>query len=198
MDNSSYIKKYYNNLVEQYGDSYKSCDYGSKQSQEKKFKIFLDFFNNGSINALDLLDVGCGTGEFYSYIKQKFNDIKYEGIDLSDKMVNLCKSKHDVNLFKQANVLDYINQKDYIIANGIFYLICSHQEKNMRTLIRYMFSICRIGLAFNSLSSWAEKKEEREFYADPVKILKFCSQLTNKVVLRHDYLPHDFTIYMYK
>jgi len=195
IDDNTYIAQYYDELVEKHGNSHKSCDYGHKESQEKKFKVLLGVFDQKSI---DILDVGCGTGDFYGYLKKKFNDINYEGIDLSEKMVTLCKSKYGENLFKQKNVLDYINKKDFIIANGVFYLIRKNPEKNMQILINYMFSLCCKGVAFNSLSSWATKKEEKEFYADPLKTLEFCSTFTHKVVLRHDYLPHDFTIYMYK
>lgn len=194
-EDNAYIERYYNELVEKYGDSYKSCDYGNKDSQIKKFKVLLGVFDQ---KAISVLDVGCGTGDFYCYLKEKFNYINYEGIDLSEKMVALCKSKYGEKLFKQKNLLDYKHKKDFIVANGVFYLIRTNPEKNMQILINYMFSLCCKGVAFNSLSSWATKKEEKEFYADPIKILEFCSTLTQKVVLRHDYLPHDFTIYMYK
>ena len=60
------------------------------------------------------------------------------------------------------------------------------------------FQVSQKGVAFNALSTCAPKQEEGEFYADPLKTLEFCSKLTPKVSLRHDYLPHDFTIYMYK
>jgi hypothetical protein len=55
-----------------------------------------------------------------------------------------------------------------------------------------------LALAFNSLSNWANDQEANEFYADPVQVLNFCRELTPWVVLRHDYHPRDFTVYMYK
>ncbi len=195
IDNRTDIGKYYDTLVEKYGDSHQSCDYGRKESQERKFKVFLDFFDQEPIN---ILDVGCGTGDFYVYLKKKFGEVQYEGIDLSEKMINLCKSKYDKDLFKHKNLLDYTKKKDFLIANGIFYLIQSNPEETMKDLIKHMFSLAQKGVAFNSLSSWALHQEENEFYADPIKTLEFCAGLTKKIVLRHEYLPHDFTIYMYK
>ncbi|CDN13322.1 hypothetical protein RintRC_4207 [Richelia intracellularis] len=53
-------------------------------------------------------------------------------------------------------------------------------------------------MAFNSLSSWGTQKESGEFYADPLATVKFCRTLTPWVILRHDYMQHDFTIYMYR
>jgi hypothetical protein len=65
-------------------------------------------------------------------------------------------------------------------------------------LLNEAFRVCKKGVAFNSLSVWAENKEEGEFYADPLNTLGFCSRLIKKVVVRHDYLPNDFTVYLYK
>jgi hypothetical protein len=53
-------------------------------------------------------------------------------------------------------------------------------------------------VAFNSLSAWATDQEAGEFYADPLRVVDFCRRITPRVVLRHDYHPRDFTVYLYK
>lgn len=189
------ISEYYDNLAQKHGNSYRACDYGSEDSQLKKFSAFLNFFNNDSI---DILDVGCGVGDFYKFLIKNFASVSYEGIDLSEKMVSLCKEKHENVLFTQRSILEYTDRKEYCIANGIFYLIQENPEEKMKEVVTHMFDISTRGIAFNSLSSLSTKQEKNEFYADPVKTFEFCSKLTSKVVLKHDYLPHDFTIYMYK
>ena len=32
----------------------------------------------------------------------------------------------------------------------------------------------------------------------PLHVLAFCRTLTSRVTLRHDYLEHDFTVYLYR
>ncbi len=83
-------------------------------------------------------------------------------------------------------------------ANGIFYLLGADAEELAQRIIARMFDLCSEAAAFNSLSSWADRPEPDEYHADPVKMVSFCRTLTPWVVLRHDYLPHDFTIFMYK
>jgi hypothetical protein len=68
-----------------------------------------------------------------------------------------------------------------------------------KKMIAAMFDACHIGVALNSLSSWHDTSEQGEFYcADPLEILAFCRTLTPSILFRHDYLPHDFTVFMYK
>jgi len=61
-----------------------------------------------------------------------------------------------------------------------------------------MFSLATSAVAFNTLSTWAQDQEAGEFYADPLKVVEFCRTLTPWVVMRHDYHPRDFTVYLYK
>ncbi len=42
---------------------------------------------------IHLLDIGCGNGFFLQYIKENFNGIKTEGLDLSQECVNKCIEK---------------------------------------------------------------------------------------------------------
>ena len=56
----------------------------------------------------------------------------------------------------------------------------------------------RRGAALNMLSTWSPVQEPAQYYADPAVVLDFCGTLTSRVVLRHDYLPHDFTVYLYR
>jgi len=61
-----------------------------------------------------------------------------------------------------------------------------------------MYALATTAVAFNSLSAWAPDQEAGEFYADPLQVVDLCRRLTPWVVLRHDYHPRDFTVYMYK
>ncbi len=89
---------------------------------------------------------------------------------------------------------------DVVTANGIFYLLGEQAWPMMQQIIERLYELATSAVAFNSLSAWANKEEQEagEYYADPIKVVDFCRRLTPWVVLRHDYHPRDFTIYMYK
>ena len=61
-----------------------------------------------------------------------------------------------------------------------------------------MYRICKFGYAINFLSNMGDKINQNEYYLDPITVLKHCFILSPKVILRHDYLAHDFTIIVYK
>jgi len=53
-------------------------------------------------------------------------------------------------------------------------------------------------LAFNSLSTWASRREVGEFQADPTEVLRWCGTLSTRLLLRHDYHDGDFTVQMFR
>ena len=65
--------------------------------------------------------------------------------------------------------------------------------------MKQMFCMCRVAIAFNCLSDQVDFRAEKLFYANPGEMLEFCRRnLSRFVVLRHDYLLHEFTIYVYR
>lgn len=84
---------------------------------------------------------------------------------------------------------------DCILASGIF---AYQNQYFLEEFIQKSFNTTNHSLGFNCLSSLANGKEDRIFYANPFEILAFCQKITPWVTLRLDYDARDFTIYMYK
>ncbi|MFZ5970311.1 MAG: GNAT family N-acetyltransferase [Bacteroidota bacterium] len=187
----------YANLLEKYGNDVRSLNWGSVDSQHKRFEVLASI---GDLQGKSILDVGCGLGDFYSWLKQRGKDVDYYGIDITPQMVERARQKYPKGTFETGSILEvhFSQDFDYVFASGIFYLRNFEPEKFLHNSIRKMFANCRLGLGFNSLSRWADSYEENEFYADPAAVVNFCRSLSRKVVLRHDYHPADFTIYLYK
>lgn len=194
LDYSERNNKIYLNSLRNNKDNHLSVNWGSKESQQKRFEILYDA--DKDFKNLHVLDVGCGLGHFADFLKDKDFQGIYEGADILPEMVEKAKKRNPDFIFNNKNIFDFDNLSyDYVVMSGIFTFA---NFDILHKVIREVCRVCKKGVAFNSLSAWSPKKEEGEFYADPIRTLELCSQLTSKVVLRHDYLPHDFTIYMYK
>jgi len=191
------IANYYQDLVQKYGHDPRACDYGRPQSQEIKFRVLSEAM---PVKGRSVLDVGCGFADFHRFLRDRFGEVRYSGIDVCPAMVEEARRLDPHCEVKLANILDAsIRERfDLVTANGIFYLLGDEAWPTMREIVRRMYAVAEHAVAFNSLSSWAEDKDPGEFYADPAEVLQFCRTLTPWVVLRHDYHPRDFTIYMYK
>lgn len=197
VDRFTRIADYYGALISKYGHDPRACDYGRAESQQIKFRVLSEVM---PLSNSSLLDVGCGFADFAGYLNSRFDRLQYSGIDLCGDMVNEAKRIHPDLDIRVANIADVTLERNYdvVMANGIFYLLGEQPVPVMQDMIERMFSMASKAVAFNSLSTWARDQEGGEFYADPLQTVEFCRRLTPWVVLRHDYHPRDFTVYLYK
>ena len=191
------IKNFYDINVIKYKQSYKQNGWGQKKSQQLRFKVFTDIDN---LNQRKILDLGCGTGDLKSFFQKKKIKVNYTGLENNESMINVLKKKKiryikssifDLKKFKS-------NLYDFILMSGALNIPVKNQETKISQLLKNSFRIAKKGVALNFLSIYSNKINKNEFYADPVKIFNMSKKICKKVVLRHDYLPHDFTIILYK
>ncbi len=196
-DDQSRIATYYDRLVDQYGHDPRACDASSKTSLTVRYQTLGEVTN---LSGKSILEVGCGFGDLGAYLMQTYERVRYSGVDISSRMIEEGQRAHPGLHLSRTNVLDMAPQQqfDVVLAQGIFYLLGYNAEAKMHRLIEKMFSLATEAVAFTTISAWASQKGDREFYADPVKLLGWCRQLTPCLVLRHDYHEADFTMYLYK
>ncbi len=192
----------YSSLYGIHGSSHKALNWGSLDSQNLRFKVLSEI---DDLTGKSILDVGCGLGDFADWFKKRNIPVNYTGLDLTWKLVEQARKNHPTYEFIQGSILDdlllekSINRHfDYVFASGIFYTYTQGSYSWMQSAISKMWSLCTKGLAFNSLSAWAKDLDSTEFYAEPLKTIEYCRQLSPEIVFRHDYHPRDFTIYMLK
>jgi SAM-dependent methyltransferase len=187
------IADFYDRRVAEFGHDPRSCDYGRAESQRRKFQVLSDSLD---YRGRSVLDVGCGFADFATFLAQRHEGVCYSGVDLSPSMIDHARAKNPCLDLKVTNILEEpaVQTHDFVIANGIFYLLGAEAPQLMRRLVEVMFSRCREAVVFNSLSTWASIQEPGEFYADPLETLAWCRELSPRVALRHDYLPHDFLV----
>jgi len=191
------IAEYYDELVQQHGYDPRACDYGRPLSQQVKFDALAEAVSNADRS---ILDVGCGFADWADHLEKRFPSLRYTGIDLSPRMVAAARGRRPDLDIRLANLVD-LNEGDkfdFVAANGIFYLLGDDAERLLRELVQQMWVLARRGIAFTTLSSWADMKEAGEYYADPLEVVRFCRSLTSRIVLRHDYHPADFAVYLYR
>jgi SAM-dependent methyltransferase len=191
------IAGYYDALVERHGDSPHASDYGSARSQAAKFAALADV---SDLRGKRVLDVGCGLATFADHLAARYPGCEYVGLDLSPRTIALARRLRPHLDLRCGNLLELAGDErfDVVTANGIFYLLGDDAPALMRELVGRMWALADEAVAFNSLSTWAPDRAEGEFQADPLETVAFCRELSPRVVLRHDYLPHDFTVHVHR
>jgi SAM-dependent methyltransferase len=180
-------------------------DYLQAQLFEKLMKVLSDI---PSDKPHTLLDAGCGLGDFMLYLNHHgYSKIIYHGIDIIPEMILSAQEKYPGSDFKVADFSDssFKTEYDYIVCSGAMNILAARNraghEKFIQDFIRKMYSLSRIGCAFNLLTQEGKDffpEDEIFYYADRLKVYRFCSGLSAGVSM--DYQEHDytFTIIMHK
>lgn len=183
------------------GPSHRALRWGSKASQLARFDALCSI---GDLRGKRIVDVGSGLGDFYAFLSDLKIEIDYTGLDITQAMVENAQQRFPEVEFRVCDLLsvnfDEIEEStyDFAFASGIF-TFCDHLPYDyMVETVRRMFRMVRLGVAFNCISSWGDKPEPGECQFDPIRCLDNISGMTHSIVLRHDYLPHDFTVVMHK
>jgi SAM-dependent methyltransferase len=195
IDDDQRTVDYFTARVERYGDSVEALDWSSRATQAKRFEVLSDIvLSSGN----SVLDVGCGQGDFYAWLKASGIEPNYAGIDLTPAMIEMARQRFPAARFEirtAADILD-LGTWDYIIASGLFYLRKHQPFAYLCATVTGLFAQCRNGLAFNCLSSSLKTVEDGEYRESPARVFEFCRTLTPLVSLHHDYHPGDFTMHL--
>lgn len=200
------IKKTYSSKFSKYGVDPRSLFWAGKGAAHQRFRQFwaeIDFTNK------DVLDVGCGFGEFGKFILKRYEGVTYTGIDIVPEFIESAKKLVPKGHFEVRNLFnDPIEKKfDVVIASGILNSNLPAQagvDCNMdyrKAGITKLFKMTKNILAFNMLGGHPQpitKKDSNVWYADSLEIVEYCTTLTHRVILRANYHPRDFTILLYR
>ncbi|MBT3362553.1 MAG: class I SAM-dependent methyltransferase [Chloroflexi bacterium] len=191
---------FYNKAIARWDNDIHSLGWGNTESQKVRFSIMSGI---GDLNNKSILDIGCGFGDFFGFLGHNgIKPKKYLGIDLNPEMVNRSRRNYPDATFEVADILedDVDWSFDFVIASGIFALEAPNWAEIVERTLLKMHKISKIGFGVNFLSTYTTgDKQSESHFANPSEILSLVSSnISTNVVLKHDYRPNDFTIYVYK
>jgi len=203
------IIDHYESCLEKHGDNHLGVDWPKLDDVDKRYKVMLDIIrlNEESGNLVSLLDFGCGTAHLLEYIKKnKLKKILYSGLDISQKFVNIAKSKYPTNFFYCIDILDSgitIQNFDYILMNGVFTekrnLSFDEMWDYFTKMITIIYEKCNKGFAFNVMSKNVDWERDDLFHVSHDLLSTFLSKnLTRNYIIRNDYGLYEYTVYIIK
>ena len=198
------VADYYAEKLAQFGQSAKGVDWNGEESQTLRFQTLcklIDQQEKFSIN-----DIGCGYGSLYEFLKLKYNDFSYTGIDIAEDMISAAKERYST--FENANFFvgaEPLRTQTYGLASGIFNVRLKFSEsewlKYIKETLDTLNNTSEKGFAFNCLTSYSDKEKMRDYlyYANPCELFDYCKRRYSKnVTLLHDYDLYEFTILVRK
>jgi SAM-dependent methyltransferase len=190
---------FYNFHLKKFGDRPEALRW-TPQGQLRRYRTLADIAPAGELNNSTVLDYGCGTGDFYRFLKRRGIQVKYTGVDINENFISLAKQKYPECSFKVMNADDEALEGyfDYIFICGVFNLLVPGVKDDLRNALVTLFKHCNKGLALNALSSHTPVTDPELSFTSPEDMVKFAIEnLSPSVALRHDRIPNDFTLYVY-
>ena len=191
----------YDHAVETYKEGSRITLCNDEQRRDSRFYEFLRITGFQLNHANSILDVGCGDGEFYRYLRSVGYKGSYTGIDINEKLIEKAKARflgvdflhHDIYESKMENSFSFV------VASGIFNLDFGQDMDWILGLLQKMYDHATNGVVFNAISTYVNFRDKEFFYLDPVLILKeVISNISLQVELSHFSLPYNYTMYIKK
>ena len=204
------IVKHYESCLHKYGDSHLGVDWPKAEDVNKRYSVMLDIIRFDIVTTPNpsILDFGCGTAQLLNYINESgTKQLRYSGLDISEKYVELSRSKFPTNLFYCLDILEEAGHRlpnfDYVVMNGVF---TEKRELSFEEMWEYLckmvfkiFGISNRGIAFNVMSKAVEWERDDLFHLPTDLLIDFLTKnLTRNFIIRNDYGLYEYTVYIYK
>ncbi|MCK9466868.1 MAG: class I SAM-dependent methyltransferase [Candidatus Absconditabacterales bacterium] len=147
------LEKFYDQEAKKY--------YFSRKKYRSDGYIILEEIKKNPKKTISILEFGCGSGRFISFLKQNLQNkkINYIGVDLSKKLLEFAKKDNPKSEFIQDDIFNYIQQTkqesfDYIVGIASFQHIPSKKEslfllKNFYRSLNYGGQLIMINWSFS-------------------------------------------------
>ena len=187
---------YYNRLFDQFGYSHKTIGWGKKR-HFFRYEVLLSKFN---VKNCSLLDFGCGFGDLSDYLIEKSIPVDYYGVDINEKLIKEGKNQNpERNILFSDPLNDGLNRKyDYIISSGVHNTKISDNLSFIKKTFKLFDSYSNKGFSINFLSNNCDYFEDNLYYSNPSEIISIALNYSQKILIRHDYMPYEFTVIVYK
>jgi SAM-dependent methyltransferase len=203
---SEELRQHYSQKFSSYGPSSEGVDWGADETKLLlRYDKMLGVLAPSGKERPSLLDVGCGYGGLQTYALGKGIELDYTGIDVAQNMIEWAQANVPAGKFIQGDVLEYEfgRRFDYVVCNGILTQKLETPGLEMDAfaarLIRRMFALCEVGIAFNTMTTKVNFYANNLYYRNPAEMLSWClSEITSHLRLDHSYPLYEYTVYLYR
>ncbi|MCP4375524.1 MAG: class I SAM-dependent methyltransferase [bacterium] len=194
------IRQHYQPRINTGRENYDVVDWGSHEAQQARFGVLAD---NVPLERQTLLDVGCGLGDLWAYLKGRGISVDYCGVDILDEMTQAARKRNPDARFVCEDIFTSKRNEENLIATENFDVVFCSGTLNLEVgnnteflpgALRRMLELSREYMVVNLLHIRSEIKYPHCIYHDPNIILKILEPMPCNVRLIDNYLPNDFTV----
>lgn len=206
MANYETLKRHYEKRLKEFGPNARGMDWPNEEDLSKRFQVLSSIVSTDE--PVSLLDMGCGVGLLIDYLQHqgRISNIRYRGIDISEDMIEVAKSRHpDMDFVAQDVLKDPLTtgSVDYIVMNGVLTEKQDMTQQEMvsfaEALLEHLFGVCKKGLSFNVMSSHVDWTREDLFHWPLDEIVGFLVRSCSRHIrIYMDYGLYEYTVHVKK
>ena len=189
------IEKHYSPRINSEDKGYYVLDWESEEAHRGRFKVLTDQLD---LSSLSILDVGCGLGDLYGFIREKKIDADYTGIDLLESMVREARNRYPDASFLSGDMFSHNlfseGEFDVVYSSGIFNLNLGNNREFLKRALPVFFNTASKWVVFNLLDPNHPVQSSKYSYFEPEEVIPWVSEYSKHICVVRDYVPHDFTI----
>lgn len=161
---------------------------------------FENFVIHHDLAGARVLDVGCGVGDFYDHLQRRGVACGYHGVDIAGQMIERCRERFPAARFEVADVTRWTPEEpcDYVVSFAIHNVRMEGGRELLETVTRRQFELCTRAAHVSLLTDRFAGFDPHIQPWRAEEVLSLALSLTPYVVLRHDYLPNDFSVTLYR
>jgi SAM-dependent methyltransferase len=189
------IQKYHRDRILKFGaDSSRALGWTSNEGQLARFKIIEELL--GDLSEKSVLDVGCGHGDLRGFFANKFDGLRYAGIDQIDSFLDVAIERYgnypDTAFYFGDFLAADLPVMDYVVACGALCYRSSDPDFVFKAIAK-LYNNCRLGVVFNLLNHIDSDEQILTGY-DPKIVLEHCNTLSKNVIYVNGYHGEDYSI----
>jgi SAM-dependent methyltransferase len=194
------VADYYSAKLAAHGATARGVDWNSKESQALRHAQFLRLLGND--RGSSIVDLGCGYGDFFRFLRAQGFSGRFAGYDVSAAMIAAARNLHGEGPDRSWRVGSIPAESlDYAIASGILNVkgdaSLDDWTAHVHSVIDVLAKAGRRGFAFNALTTSGDPSLRRPdlYYADPAEMIDRCiRRFGRSVALLQDYGLWEFTL----
>jgi hypothetical protein len=194
------LKVYRENFI-RFGDTPEGTFHNNRTTQYLRFSRLIEPLLPFAPAGFSLHDDGAGPADLHQYLIDRNIPHQYSGSEIVPEMVETASRKHyDIRMHCRAIGEAPEDEKyDFVILCGTFNMPgeTPHAEWEVfvKETVRKMYSMCRLGISFNFLTSFNTFSAPDLYYINPLEISQFCfTHLSRFTQLDHAYPLYEGTV----
>ena len=188
----------YEERLREHGASVAALASGNVERQRLRFGVLADV---GDLRGKRVLDLGCGLGDFYGYLRDQGIDCDYTGYDITPGFIARARDRFPNARFEVRDIQSRMpgQRFDYAVCSQVFNNRLSGDDnvEVVTDIMDRLQSLAGEGVAIDMVTSHVDFRQDHLFYFDPGDMFARAKRLTRRVVLRHDYPLFEFCLYLY-